>query len=186
MIAETRTFITGFSDAVAQCGKMVDHVLQVMDDSLLTCMVPYYTNLLQERISTGEAYLGKSQKKLNKLATIHPGYCAEIHQLATRFSSCKERLEVVKERVKHFLPGPELDSGNSSSTPILVSHQSGSTQTNKVNHMETEMVPDKKRVKYKRSKLSPQPPQAPAKDKRVSTPAPRGGGRSRRSSSVRK
>ena len=46
LIAETRTFITGFSDAVAQCGKMVDHVLQVMDDSLLTCMVPYYTNLL--------------------------------------------------------------------------------------------------------------------------------------------
>ena len=117
LIAETRTFITGFSDAVAQCGKMVDHVLQVMDDSLLTCMVPYYTNLLQERISTGEAYLGKSQRKLNKLATIYPGYCAEIHQLATRFSSCKERLEVVKERGKHFLPGPELDSGNGSPPP---------------------------------------------------------------------
>ena len=62
LIAETRTFITGFSDAVAQCGKMVGHVLQVMDDSRLTCMVPYYTNLLKESINKGEAYLEKKSE----------------------------------------------------------------------------------------------------------------------------
>ena len=102
LIAETRTFITGFRDAVTLCSKMVDHVFQIMDDCLLTCMVPYYTNLLEEQINTVEAYLGKSQRNLDKLITIHPGYCADIHQLATSFSSCKERLQGVKERGKHF------------------------------------------------------------------------------------
>ena len=180
LIAETRTFITGFRDAVTLCSKMVDHVFQIMDDCLLTCMVPYYTNLLQEKINTGEAYLGKSQRNLDKLITIHPGYCADIHQVATSFSSCKERLQGVKERGKHFLPGPELGSGNGSPTPTLASLQPDSTptQANKVNQVtEAETVPYKKRIKYK---VAPQPPQTPAKDKRESTPAPRGGGRRRR------
>ena len=123
LIADTRSSITRLSDAVLR----VDHVLQAMNDSLFTCMLPYYTNLLKESINKGEAYLGKSQRKLDKLATIYPGYCAEIHQLATSLSSCKERFEGVKERGKHFLPGPELGSGNGSPTPTLVSLQPVST-----------------------------------------------------------
>ena len=176
LIAETRTFITGFRDAVTLCSKMVDHIFQIMDDCLLTRMVPYYTNLLEEKINTVEAYLGKSQRNLDKLITIHPGYCADIHQLATSFSSCKERFEGVKERGKHFLPGPELGSGNGSPTPTLASLQPDSTptQANKVNQeTEAETAPDKKRIKYK---VAPQPPQTPAK--RESAPAPEvvGGG----------
>ena len=53
LIADTRSSITSLSNALFR----VDHVLQAMNDTLFTCMLPYYTNLLKESINKGEAYL---------------------------------------------------------------------------------------------------------------------------------
>ena len=140
--------------------------------------LPHFTQMLCKEVNAGENLLNRCRNKVNELVDLHPDSCSNAHiqKLVDKLSICKKEVVNVRETSKYFLPV------RSTEPQMLQPSQDPAKST--VQHIER--AKDKRECSsFKRSsnRILVYLPPAPAKDKRESTTAPRGSGRSQRRSS---
>ena len=190
LLAETKVSIEKLQDVMQDA----DHTLNILQEAgteggISPLAVPHFKQRLCKELNAGEALLIKCQDKTNELVGLHLDSCnnSHIQKLTDDLSSCKKDFVNVRERSKYFLPVGSMD-------PVMLQLSQDPAKTT-VQHIESQAEDPAKRIakdkreyrgsSFKRGSnriivhLHP----APAKDKRESTTAPRGSGRSQRRSS---
>ena len=178
LLAETGVFMERLQ-AITQAANHTLNILQRARNGG-GIPLPHFTKMLCKEVNAGETLLNRCQKKVNELVDLHSDSCSNAHiqKLVDKLSICKKEVVNVRETSKHFLPVSRTEP------QMLQSSQDPAKST--VQHIKrAKDMREYRGSSFKRgsNRILVHLPPAPAKDKRESTTAPRGSGRSQRRSS---